>query len=218
MSVIAIDGPAGAGKSTVAAAVARALGWTYVDTGAMYRAVALAALSAGTDLGDAAAVARIARAARVEVGDGRVRLDGNDVTDEVRTERVTSAVSRVAALPEVRDVLVERQRAIGTVSDVVMEGRDIGVRVVPDAALKVFLTAALDARARRRLAQLGSSAAAASVEEVARAIARRDEADASRAASPLARAPDAVIIDTTELDVDAVVERILIELERARGR
>jgi cytidylate kinase len=218
MSVIAIDGPAGAGKSTVAAAVARALGWTYVDTGAMYRAVALAALSAGTDLGDAAAVARIARAARVEVGDGRVRLDGNDVTDEVRTERVTSAVSRVAALPEVRDVLVERQRAIGRSSDVVMEGRDIGVRVVPDAALKVFLTAALDARAGRRLAQLAPSAAAASLEEVARALARRDEADASRAASPLARAPDAVTIDTTELDVDAVVERILIELERARER
>lgn len=218
MSVIAIDGPAGAGKSTVAAAVARALGWTYVDTGAMYRAVALAALNAGTDLGDAAAVARIATGARVEVGDGRVRLDGNDVTDDVRTERVTSAVSRVAALPEVRDVLVERQRAIGRRSDVVMEGRDIGVRVVPDAALKVFLTAALDARAGRRLAQLGSSAAAASVEEVARALARRDEADASRAASPLARAPDAVTIDTTGLDVDAVVERILIELERARER
>ncbi|HEX2235807.1 MAG TPA: (d)CMP kinase [Actinomycetota bacterium] len=216
MSVIAIDGPAGAGKSTVAAALARALGWSYLDTGAMYRAVALAALRAGTDLGDGAAVARVARAAEIEVDDGTVRLDGADVTDEIRSGPVTSAAPRVAALREVRDVLVERQRTIGERSDVVMEGRDIGAQVVPDAALKVYLTATLDERARRRLDQTGTPDATR--EDVAAALARRDEIDASRAASPLARAPDAVVVDTTDLGVDDVVRRILFELERARAR
>jgi cytidylate kinase len=216
VSVIAIDGPAGAGKSTVAAALARALGWSYLDTGAMYRAVALAALRAGTDLDDGAAVARVARAAVIEVDDGTVRLDGADVTDEIRSGRVTGAAPRVAALREVRDVLVERQRTIGERSDVVMEGRDIGAQVVPDAALKVYLTASLDERARRRLDQTGTPDATR--EDVAAALARRDEIDASRAASPLARAPDAVVVDTTDLGVDDVVRRILLELERARAR
>jgi CMP/dCMP kinase len=182
----------------------------------MYRAVALAALRAGTDLDDGAAVARVARAAVIEVDDGTVRLDGADVTDEIRSGRVTGAAPRVAALREVRDVLVERQRTIGERSDVVMEGRDIGAQVVPDAALKVYLTASLDERARRRLDQTGTPDATR--EDVAAALARRDEIDASRAASPLARAPDAVVVDTTDLGVDDVVRRILLELERARAR
>jgi cytidylate kinase len=196
--VIAIDGPAGAGKSTVARAVAAALGFTYLDSGSMYRATALAALRADAE-SDAAP---IARDATIELGD-RVRLDGEDVTEAIRTPAVSEAASRIAADPAVRAALVAKQRALMAAGNWVAEGRDIGTVVAPDAELKVFLTASATERAQRRAAELGVD-----VESVLAEQARRDERDERRAHSPLVPAPDAVELDTTGLDVAAVVARI----------
>ena len=194
--VIAIDGPAGAGKSTVARAAAERLGFTYLDTGAMYRAVAWRS----RDDGDAAA---IARAARLELGE-RVTLDGEDVTERIREPWVSEAASRVSSDPAVREALVAQQRRMLADGDWVAEGRDIGTVVAPDAAVKVFLTADPQERARRRAAELGTD-----VEVVLREQAMRDERDRSRAASPLAPAPDAVPVDTTGLTFDQVVDQIV---------
>ncbi len=195
--VIAIDGPAGSGKSSVARALASALGWSFLDTGAMYRAVTVAALDRGVEPSDAPAVAALARAAAIETLP-RVVIDGRDVEDAIRTERVNEAVSIVAANPEVRAQMVERQRdfARRQPEGTVVEGRDITTVVFPNATVKVFLTASLEERARRR------------GEEGAASVARRDEADASRAASPLRRAPDALVLDTTGRSVEEVVEEI----------
>jgi cytidylate kinase len=194
--VIAIDGPAGAGKSTVARAAAERLGFTYLDTGAMYRAVAW---RAGDD-GDPAA---IARAARLGLGE-RVTLDGEDVTERIREPWVSEAASRVSADPAVREALVEQQRRILSEGDWVAEGRDIGTVVAPEAEVKVFLTADPAERARRRAEELGSD-----VEVVLREQAMRDERDRSREVGPLAPAPDAVPVDTTSLSLDQVVEQIV---------
>ena len=194
--VIAIDGPAGAGKSTVARAAAERLGFTYLDTGAMYRAVAWRS----RDDGDAAA---IARAARLELGE-RVTLDGEDVTERIREPWVSEAASRVSSDPAVREALDAQQRRMLADGDWVAEGRDIGTVVAPDAAVKVFLTADPQERARRRAAELGTD-----VEVVLREQAMRDERDRSRAASPLAPAPDAVPVDTTGLTFDQVVDQIV---------
>jgi cytidylate kinase len=195
--VIAIDGPAGAGKSTVARRVAAALGFTYLDTGAMYRAAALSALNG-----------RPPRDADIVLADGTVRLDGEDVTGAIRTPEVTEAASRLAADPQARAALTEKQRAILSAGDWVAEGRDVGTVVKPDAEVKVFLTADPAERARRRAAELG-----ADVAEVLEQQARRDARDTERAAAPLTPADDAVHLDTTRLDVDAVVARI-VELAR----
>ena len=197
--VIAIDGPAGAGKSTVARAVARRLGWTYLDSGAMYRAVALQVLAA-----PAREPAALARAARIDIGGGRVLLDGRDVADELRTPEVSEAASRVAADPEVRSALVTKQRRLIGEGDWVAEGRDIGTVVAPDASLKIFLTATAEERARRRAAELGADARAVLAEQ-----ALRDERDATRAHSPLRPAPGAITLDTTDSSVEEVVDRIL---------
>lgn len=209
MTVIAIDGPAGAGKSTVARAVARALGFTYLDSGAMYRSVALAASERGVD------PARAADEARIEFGGeeepARVLLDGRDVTGAIRAPEVSEAASRAAADPEVRKALVARQRELLGAGDWVAEGRDIGEVVAPAAELKVFLTADPHERARRRAAQLGTD-----VESVLAEQAIRDERDRSRAHSPLRPAAGAVILDTTGLTVPEVVERI-VELVRERS-
>jgi CMP/dCMP kinase len=194
--VIAIDGPAGAGKSTVARAVAQRLGFTYLDTGAMYRAVALAA--AGRE--DEAAA--IASRADIRVGD-RVLLDGRDVTDAIRTPEASAGASRVAADPGVRAALVRMQQEIVEQGDWVAEGRDIGSVVAPDAAVKVFLTATPEERARRRAAQTGTDA-----QQVRREQAERDERDASADRTVLEPAPDAVPVDTTGLSLDEVVEQI----------
>ena len=194
--LIAIDGPAGAGKSTVARAVARALGFEFLDSGAMYRAAALAALRGGDPT-------RVV----VELGD-RVLLDGEDVTDAIRSPEVTEMASKVAADPAVREALVELQRRIIAGGDHVAEGRDIGTVVWPQAELKVFLTASPEERARRRAAQLGADMEAILVEQRL-----RDLRDSTREHSPLQPAPDAVEIDTTGLDFDQVVERIV---ERVR--
>ena len=196
--VIAIDGPAGAGKSTVARAVARALGYTYLDTGAMYRAVACRAAADGAD------PAEVARSVRLELGE-RVRVDGEDVTERIREPWVSEASSRVSADPGVREVLVAQQRRILEEGDWVAEGRDIGTVVAPDADVKVFLTAAPEERARRRAAELGADAGV-----VLRELVMRDERDSSREHAPLAPAPDAVPVDTTGLSLQEVVEQIVM--------
>jgi cytidylate kinase len=197
--VIAIDGPAGAGKSTVARALARRLGWTYLDSGAMYRAVALLALAS-----PARAPEELARAARVDLGGGRVLLDGRDVTEELRAPEVSETASRVAADPDVRSVLVAKQRGLVGEGDWVAEGRDIGTVVAPEAAVKIYLTATPKERARRRAAELGADARAVLAEQTL-----RDERDATRAHSPLRPAPDAVVLDTTDSSVEEVVARIV---------
>jgi cytidylate kinase len=195
--VIAIDGPAGAGKSTVARAVASRLGFTYMDSGAMYRCVALLALAAPDQ-----PPAQLARGARIELGE-RVLLDGRDVTEEIRTREVSEKASHVASDPAVREALVALQRELVSRGDLVAEGRDIGTVVAPDAALKVFLTADPAERARRRAAEFSLDR-----EAVLDELRQRDQRDADRAHSPLRAATDAVTLDTTGLDVNEVVERI----------
>ena len=218
MSVLAIDGPAGAGKTTIAKTVATALGWEYVDTGAMYRAITLKALREDIDPQDDQSLARIAGATDISFAGGRVLLDGVDVTSSIRSAAVTNAAPVVAAHPGVRKALVQRQRDLARRTDVVMEGRDIGSVVAPDASLKVFLTASLDERARRRLQEVGEEGNDA-LDAMRRAITERDDADSNRATSPLVRADDAVEIDTTGKDVDAIVAEIVaLQKERAGGR
>ncbi len=194
--VVAIDGPAGAGKSSVARAVAHELGFTYLDSGAMYRAVALAALARGRE------PAEVAPEARIELG-GRVLLDGRDVTDAIRTPEVSEAASRAAADPAVRAAMVAEQRRLVSRGDWVAEGRDIGAVVAPDAEVKVFLTADPAERARRRAAELGADPVQVLAEQTI-----RDERDRTRTHSPLERAPGAVALDTTELNLEQVVARV----------
>jgi cytidylate kinase len=195
--VIAIDGPAGAGKSTVARGVAHRLGFTYMDSGAMYRCVALLALASPDRT-----PAQLAQSARIELGE-RVLLDGRDVTKEIRTLRVSEKASQVAPDPAVREALVALQRELLSSGDWVAEGRDIGTVVAPDAALKVFLTADPVERARRRAAELGLDE-----EAVLDELRQRDQRDSEREHSPLRAASDAVVLDTTGLSVEQVVERI----------
>lgn len=209
--VIAIDGPAGAGKSTVARAVAGRLGLTYLDSGAMYRAVALAALQAEVDLDDEAAVGTVAASATLAPQEGSIALDGRDVSAAVRTPEVAAAASRIAVHGAVRDELVRHQRAVLASGGWVCEGRDIGTVVVPDAALKVFLTADADERARRRSAESGGDFATVLAE-----MQERDVRDRRRMHGALKLAAGAEQIDTSGLDVDATVDRV-IELARERG-
>jgi CMP/dCMP kinase len=202
--IVAIDGPAGAGKSTVARALAAALGFTYLDSGAMYRSVALAVRERD------GRPAEVARALEIGVGD-RVTLDGRDVTEAIRAPEVSEVASRVAADPGVREALVAKQRALLRGGDYGAEGRDIGTVVAPDAEVKVFLTASQQERARRRAAELGGD-----VDTVLAEQALRDERDRTRAHSPLEAAPGAVELDTTGLSVDEVVARIVDLVEAAR--
>ncbi len=215
MASIAIDGPAGAGKSTVARAVADELGFTYVDTGAMYRAVALCALESGVDPEDPGGVAHIASAIEIELGNEKVCVDGRDVSGEIRTGDVTRASAQVARHPAVREALVAVQRRIATEGNVVMEGRDIGTKVLPDADVKVFLTASLDERARRRARDIGVTED--DIEGLKDAINARDETDSSRPVSPLTQALDAVSVDTTGRPIEDVVREV-VELVRGRVR
>jgi cytidylate kinase len=210
--VVAVDGPAGTGKSTVARRLAALLGAQYLDTGAMYRAAALGVLRAGADPGEPDLVYEVVAQRHIEVGTDpdtpRVLLDGADVAGEIRGPAVTTAVSPVSAMPAVRHLLVAQQRRIIRAATagggIVVEGRDIGTVVVPDAPLKIFLTADAAQRAARRAAQDGVE----DVAEVRRDVERRDQFDSSRAASPLCAAEDAVELDTTALDVDAVLRRV----------
>jgi cytidylate kinase len=209
--VIAIDGPAGAGKSSVARGVAAALGFTYLDSGAMYRCLALAGIERGADLDDGDAMGEVARSLEIELEQSRVRLDARDVTAAIREPGITAAASRVSVHPQVREAMVSRQRDLIAAGRYVAEGRDIGTVVSPDAPLKVFLTAGEKERARRRAAQTGEDPGAVLV-----AQRERDERDATREHSALRPAPDAVELDTTGLPLDAVVERV-VELARERG-
>jgi cytidylate kinase len=211
--VVAIDGPAGSGKSTVARAVARALGLRYLDTGSLYRAVTRRVLDAGIDPADSEAVAERARAVELSVDTGpdapAVQADGLDLTTAVRSPEVTAAVSAVSAVPQVREHLLAVQRKVIGDGGIVVEGRDIGTTVAPDAPIKVFLTAKPEIRAHRRTLESTSSPDAGALLTVEADLRRRDAHDAGRSTSPLTKAPDAVEIDTTELPVDKVVARIV---------
>jgi CMP/dCMP kinase len=212
--VIAIDGPVGAGKSTVAKLVARKLGYLYVDTGAMYRAVALKALRLGMDINDPIVMAMLAEATDIQLqqqGDGSVRvfLDGEDVTEAIRTPEVSEASSIVSAHEGVRKVLAERQKAMAELGGVVMEGRDIQTVIAPDAEVKIFLTASLEERAKRRWLELQQKSISVSYEEVLQEVKERDERDKTRAIAPLRKAPDAVEIDTTGMTPEEVAEKIV---------
>ena len=209
MRVIAIDGPAGSGKSTVARALAARLGLDYLDTGAMYRSVAFAVIQRNIDPDDAEAIGALAANVAIDVAD-QVTVDGVDATVEIRGPEVTRLVSAVAANPAVRKELVQRQREWATAhGGGVVEGRDIGSVVFPDAELKVFLTASDEERATRRSKEVLEL----DYDEVAAAIAKRDYLDSTRAASPLTKAPDAVEIDTSTLSVDEIVEQVMDRLE-----
>lgn len=206
MTAVAIDGPAGAGKSTVARAVADELGFTYIDTGAMYRAIALRVLEDGIDPMDADAVSRLASSVHLSLTGGAVMVDGRDVADAIRTEDVTRASAQIARHPAVRDALVAVQRRLAAEGDVVMEGRDIGTKVLPDAEVKVFLTASLDERTLRRAQQTGVDEAEMS--SLKATIEERDRSDMERDESPLVQAPDAVVVDSTDKPVATVVNEI----------
>jgi len=207
--VIAIDGPAASGKGTVAERVARRLGFAYLDSGALYRLVALAVERAGVAPEVEREVARLAAALPAKFDDGVIYLGGEDVTAAIRTEAISAGASRVAALPTVRDALFERQRAFRTSPGLVAEGRDMGTVVFPDAALKVFLTATPEVRAERRYKQLIDKGLSANIDVLLREIRERDVRDSTRAAAPLKPAADAVVLDTTTLNVDEVVDNVL---------
>lgn len=207
--VIAIDGPSASGKGTVAAEVAAALGFRYLDSGALYRLTALAAREAGIDLQDEAGLATVAARMGVEFRDGATWLEGRDVTVALRGEEVGTAASRVAARPAVRQALLARQRGFRTAPGLVADGRDMGSVVFPDAPLKVFLTAGVDTRAERRYKQLMEKGMYAKMGDVVEELRRRDERDSSRPVAPLKHYPDAIFLDTTGLSVEQAVGRIL---------
>ena len=216
--VIAIDGPSASGKGTVAQCAARALGFHYLDSGALYRLVALKALRSAVDFDEEARVAALAEALSVFFDDGRITLDGEDVTSAVRSEQAGAGASRVAALPAVRAALLDRQRDFRRPPGLVADGRDMGSVVFPDAELKIFLTASLQARAERRHKQLSENGIAATLAGLLRELRERDERDATRPIAPLLRMPDALLLDTTALSVEEAVAQVLKWYRcRARG-
>ena len=215
--VIAVDGPAASGKGTVAAGVANALGFHYLDSGSLYRLVALQALRTGTPLSAAPELARLAAGLDVTFHDGDIVLEGQDVTDAIRAEAVSAAASQVAVHPPVRTALYERQRAFRRPPGLVADGRDMGTVVFPDALIKVFVTASAEERARRRYKQLIAKGISITMESLLRDIRERDARDAGRAAAPLMPAADAVILDTTDLTIEAAISRVLGLYRAAAG-
>jgi cytidylate kinase len=207
--IIAIDGPSGAGKGTVARAVAAQLGYRHVDSGAMYRAVGWKAQRDGVPLDDEDAVAALAERSDINLVGPRVTIDGHDVTREIRTPEIDRAATAVARLPKVRAVLVRRQREYGTGGEIVMEGRDIGTVVFPNADVKIYLDASPEERARRRAADPAHSGGPTAVADVATLLRTRDEIDRTRTASPLYAAEDAVFVDTTGKSIEDVVREVL---------
>jgi CMP/dCMP kinase len=217
--IVAIDGPSGAGKGTVARAVAARLDYRHIDTGAMYRAVAWKAVDERLVLADETAIAALAARVRIVAGDGTIAVDGHDVRRAIRTPEIDAAATAVARQPRVRAVLIAQQREMGAGGGVVMEGRDIGTVVFPQADVKVYLDASPEERARRRASDPAHAAGkgGAAVQEVASALAARDRSDSTRAVSPLSVAADAVVIDTTGVPIDEVVDRIMA-LVAEKGR
>ena len=215
--VVAIDGPSGAGKSTAGRAVAERLGYVFLDTGAMYRALALAALREGIPLDDAAAVAALAARLTLDLRpNSAVIVNGEDVTSALRTQEVGAAASRVSVHPSVRRHMVARQREMGRAGGVVMDGRDIGTAVFPDAEVKFYVDAHPRQRALRRQEELAQRGLPSDLDTIEREIRARDHADSTRAESPLTRAPDAIHLDTTELGLEEVVRRMLAAVEALR--
>jgi cytidylate kinase len=212
--VLTIDGPSGSGKGTISRAVARHLGWHYLDSGALYRAVGVASAWSDLDFGDAAALVRCTFDTTIDFreddsGELRVLVDGNDATDELRTETAGAVASAIAAIPEVRTALMDRQRAFRRPPGLVTDGRDMGTVIFPDAPFKVFLTASAGERAERRYKQLKDKGVSVTLDGLLREILARDARDANRAVAPLRPAADAVRIDTTGIGIDEVVARVL---------
>ena len=209
IQLIAIDGPSGAGKSSAAKKIAEALSWDYLDTGAMYRATALALLRAGVGLEDEAALFKVLGSVRLEQLGTRIFLNDEDVSEAVRSHEITQFVTPVSADGRVREVLVEQQRSIGQRSGFVVDGRDIGTVVFPNAVLKIYLTASVEARAQRRFMEQEAKGNAMTLDEVTADIQRRDHADSTRAVAPLRKADDAVELDSSDLTLDEVVAKIV---------
>jgi cytidylate kinase len=207
--VIAIDGPTASGKGTVAQRVATALGFHYLDSGALYRLTALAALKQGVDLNDENRVAEVARSLNLQFFADKVILDGEDVSEQIRTESASQNASRVAAFPTVRSALTERQRAFRVAPGLVCDGRDMASVIFPDAQLKIFLTASVEARAERRTNQLKQKGNSAILADVVKELRTRDERDSNRQVAPLRKLDDAYLLDTTEISADSAVEQVL---------
>lgn len=207
--IIAIDGPSGVGKGTVARAIAATLGYRHVDSGAMYRAVGWKAIQLGVPLDREDEIVGIAERSVIGISAAVVSIDGEDITRAIRTPEIDKAAAAVARLPRVRTILVERQRALGEHGGIVMEGRDIGTVVFPAADLKLYLDASAEERARRRAHDPAHTGGPAAIADVATLLSERDRSDATRAASPLYASPDATVIDTTDAPVDVVVERVM---------
>jgi cytidylate kinase len=216
--IITLDGPAGAGKSSAARALAARLGWCYMDTGAMYRAVALTALERGIPLDDSTRIAALAEEVRIEFRDGRVNVDGRDVSTEIRSERITAATRPVADAPPVRDAMKRIQRRMAEGTDVVTEGRDQGSVVFPHAELKVFLTASPEERARRRHREEIGRGHTTTLDSVLESQSRRDDADCSRPVGAMRQADDAVLLETDGLTAEEVVQRLVDMAETCRCR
>jgi cytidylate kinase len=216
--VVAIDGPAGAGKSTVATALAERLGLPHVDTGAMYRAITLKALRTGTPTDDGPSLERLCEGTEIALTAGQVQVDGEDVTAQIRSAAVTAAVSSVSAFPGLRRWMVAHQRRLVAEEGAVVEGRDIGTVVLPAADLKVYLTASPQERAQRRAAELQAAGGRRTADEILTEILARDALDSGRAASPLSVASDAVVVDSTGRSIDEVVDCILEMLEQGEHR
>ncbi len=215
--VVTIDGPSGAGKGTICRLVAQKTGYSLLDSGALYRLAAVASLNAAIDLDDESAVADIAAKLDIqfvaESASTRVMLDGEDVSSDIRTERAGMAASKVAAYPQVREALLQRQRDFCKAPGLVADGRDMGTVVFPDAPVKIFLTASSEERANRRLKQLEDAGVSADYEKILADIQARDEQDSSRASAPLKPADDALILDSTTMDIDAVLRAVLTEID-----
>jgi len=216
--VIAIDGPSGVGKGTVARAIADAFGYRHVDTGAMYRALAWRVIDLRIDLENEPAVFALASRADIVVANGQVAVDGVDVTGAIRTPQIDRAVTSVARMPSVRELFVVRQRALGRDGGIVMEGRDIGTVVFPDADVKIYLDASPEERARRRAADPAHGGRGEALATVASAMADRDRIDSTRKASPLMIAPDAVVVDTSGLAVPDVVAKVIAIIDGTTAR